>query len=151
MSKPKITLDYEKHKEVYKSFRKDYLRICRELKARAITSRQYDKYNNYICRSVLCRELNKSFNQIVSASGLTPFRHFITIEESKKLNEDILKLRLEEKTYLEISEFLDIDLSLQSIMRRLKKIYDNSPEEIKLKLDAVKQRTKKGRYWQVCD
>lgn len=135
-------------KEALGKFKEDYLRICKKLEVDAISSRQYDSLNNFMCRKVLSRELELCFNELVKAVGLKPLREFINPEMSKKLDKDILRLRLEEKSYLEISSYLDIDLSIQSVKRRLDKIYANAAPEVKLQLDAVKEKTRRGRYWQ---
>ncbi|MBY6773656.1 hypothetical protein FDC64_11250 [Clostridium botulinum] len=146
MSRPYIKISAEKQKQFYKNFRKEYLRICKELNLNGITSRQYDHYNKFVCRTVMSRELGKPFNDIVRKVGLIPVRRFITKEESEKINKDILRLRLQENSYLEIACKLDIDLSVQTIKRRLDKIYSNSPQDIQLQLDSIKDKIIRTRF-----
>lgn len=146
----KIKIPKDKRQETYNKFKEDYLRICKELNKEAISSREYDHYNNFMCRKVLYRELGKPFNEILKEVGLKPLREFITPDMSEEINKRILELRLQEKSYLDISIELDIvDLSIQSIKRRLDKIYEESNDEVKVELDRIKTLTKRGRYWQV--
>lgn len=148
MSKPTITIDTEKEvNKTLEDFKKEYLRICKKLGVESITGRTYDHETEYLCRTVLVRELKKPFNEIVKAVGLIPRREYISPEMSKKLNEDILRLRLQEKSCTDIGLELSIDLTNNSILRRLRKVYETCNPETQAKLDAIKEKTIKGRYW----
>lgn len=146
--KKKITLEKQNHEKIYNEFKEEYLRICKELGKEGITSREYDHYTKYLCRTVLSRELHLTYTELVKKAGLQPVREFITPGLSKKINDRILQLRLEGNSYFDISINLNcIDLSGQTIMRRLNKMYPLLDKETQLQLDKVKEQTIRGRYW----
>lgn len=127
-------------KNFYKKFKKEHDRICKKLKKDSISQEEYDKYNKLVCRKVLKRELGESYNQILKKAGCKVNKKTFTKEESVKLNEDILKLRLKGFAYDKIAKILGI--GIMTVKKRVDKIYEASDSIIKDKLDGIKAYNK---------
>jgi len=124
-------------KNFYKKFKIEYNRICKKLRKDSISQRDWDKYNELVCRKVIRRELGETFNITLKKTGCKINKRVFSKKESDQLNKNILRLRLDGRTYGEIADKLNI--CAMTARRRLDKIYSISSLDIQEELDRVKE------------
>jgi len=121
----------------YNKFKNEYNRICRKLRKESISQRDWDKHNKLVCRRVIRRELNETFNQTVRKAGYRILKRSFTKEESEKLNKDILRLRLDGRTYVQIAT--ELNICAMTARRRLNKVYNISDIDVQKELDIIQE------------
>jgi len=124
-------------KNFYKKFKIEYNRICKKLGKDSISQRDWDKYNELLCRTVMKRELEETFNETVRKVGYKILKRSFSKEDSEKLNKKILRLRLDGKTYVEIANALNI--CAMTARRRTNKMYNISSIEVQKELDNIRE------------
>lgn len=125
--------------QIYIKFKHQYDKLCIQLGKDYITQCEYDKYSSTLSRPYLRKILKESYSKTLKNSGCSMSKKadFNIKENTENIDEKILRLRLNGYTYNKISESLNI--SIHAIKIRLDKIYYNSTEHIKSKLDHIKK------------
>ena len=124
-------------KNFYQKFKIEYDRICKKLKKETISQKDWDKYNKLVCRTVIRRELDETFNETLKRAGCKVLKRNFSKEESEKLNKKILRLRLEGKTYVHIAD--ELNICAMTARRRTNKMYNISSIEVQKELDNIRE------------
>ena len=121
-------------KILFSKFKKDYKRISLECNKDNIKASEWDKHKPFLTAKTLKAYTKLTFKQLAIKAGIK--EPYIKKPIANKLDDNlILQMRLDYKSLGEIASIYNT--SNMTIHRRLKKIYAEATEDIRVKLDTV--------------